>query len=489
MQSGHLDQAILLAPGAPLVGASGRRLVPAPLASVGGLTLLKRALQTAARRAGVRRFVVVTDDVAALEAAVAGDAELADLQIRFVYAAAGAEGAGLLAAEALVEGEFFLVGAEVVLDPAIYRRLHAEPARDGVVLAVDHRPEARAEAGAVAVRLSGERARSLGGAPGVADAVATGVMRAGPGLFTALRAVAERGEGLSLAAAVDQLGGAGRARVVDVGAAWWCAVRSVEAGRHAQKLLFKSLTKAIDGPVSKAINRRFSKRVTRLLMNTPVVPNHMTALGLVVGLAAALVTAFVTPATLWMIPLGGVLYQLSSMLDGVDGEIARLKFKHSDWGEWFDTVSDDVINLSYQLSIGVAAWRLTGSSLWWQVGLASFVLGWVVCLSLYRKLIASGKGTHLAIEWSFNDTQAPRSLFQKFCARLMFVGKRDFYALVLMLLSFVGLAGLQWVLVLSLITVSIIAVQWAITAGQQGGRAAGAGQSSLGGQPNLGASK
>ena len=123
----------------------------------------------------------------------------------------------------------------------------------------------------------------------------------------------------------------------------------------------------------------------------------------------AVVTAFVTPNTLWLLALGGCLYQLSSMIDGCDGEIARLKFKHSDWGEWYDTISDDVINLSYQLSLGYALYNLTANYAWLQLGLATFVLGWALCFALYRKLMMSGKGTHLALILVFRTKTCLRS--------------------------------------------------------------------------------
>lgn len=449
----QLDQVVILASSAPLTGRAEQ--TPAPLAALGGLSLVKRAVQVAARRAQLRRMVIVAQEsLAGIEAALRQDAELQDLELHFIEASPAE---GLLQAAQRLEGEYFVTRAELVLEPTFYHQLQALPKRAGLSLALS---TPRAGATGQPVELRGEHI----GAVGRGDLVDVGLWRAGPELGATLQRQRQAGQALSLERAVQSLAEAGQLWGARAPAsAWWQPVHSEAQRKEAQRLLFRSLTKPIDGPVSKAINRRFSKQVTRLVMNFNVVPNHMTAVGLVVGLLAAVLTAIVTPQTLWLLPIGGVLYQLSSMLDGVDGEIARLKFKHSDWGEWFDTVSDDVINLSYQLSVGIAAWRLSGNNLWLQIGLATFVLGWVVCFSLYRKLLASGKGTHLAIEWSCNDTTAQRSWFQRFCARFMFVGKRDFYALVLMGLSFFGMAGLQWLLVLSFITVAIVATQWGLT--------------------------
>jgi hypothetical protein len=102
--------------------------------------------------------------------------------------------------------------------------------------------------------------------------------------------------------------------------------------------------------------------------------------------------------------------------------------------------------------------------MWLTMGVACFVVGWFVAAMLYRKLLATGKGTHLAIEWSFQK-QGPKSLFSTFCDKLEFVGRRDFYALALMVLVSVGLMKLA--LVLSFVTVLIVFALWAVTAAQE----------------------
>jgi len=38
--------------------------------------------------------------------------------------------------------------------------------------------------------------------------------------------------------------------------------------------------------------------------------------------------------------IGGVLAQFASIIDGCDGEVARLKYQSSDFGGWFDAVLD-----------------------------------------------------------------------------------------------------------------------------------------------------
>jgi len=465
MSAHHIDQAVILAAGKGTRIRGEAQPLPKPLVRVGGLTLLKRAMLTA-HKAGISRFVVVVGcDGDQVKAAVSGDADLAGLEI--VWADNPdyhlGNGVSVLKAAPYIEGEFFLLMADHVVDPAIYRTLQEEPARGGLVLAVDRKLDTIFDMDDATKVVTDAHARivRIGKQLETFDAVDTGVFRCDPALFDVLEQVyAEKGD-TSLSDGVQRLVPRGLARTADIGAAWWQDVDTPDTIGHAEKLLFASLTKPIDGVVSRHINRRFSKVVTRWVMNTSITPNHMTAFALLIGLGASVANLMVTAHSLWLLALGGVLYQTSSMLDGCDGEIARLKFKHSDWGQWFDTVSDDVINLFYQLSLGFTLYSLSGDAVWWQLGVATFALGWVTCISLYRKLIASGQGTHLAIEWSFDGDDS--NWFQRFCARFEFIGKRDFYSLLLMVVAFMGPAALEVALVASFITVAIIAAQWVIT--------------------------
>ena len=64
---------------------------------------------------------------------------------------------------------------------------------------------------------------------------------------------------------------------------------------------------------------------------------------------------------------------MQSVLDGCDGEIARLKFQSSRMGEWLDNVLDDTVNVLYGLALGVASSKLLGSPVYTWLGIISVV--------------------------------------------------------------------------------------------------------------------
>jgi len=89
-----------------------------------------------------------------------------------------------------------------------------------------------------------------------------------------------------------------------------------------------------DGVVSRYLNRPLSRPAARLLARTPATPNAVTlfTLGLAVA-AGALVAAG------WNIA-GGILIQAVSVIDGVDGDLARLKGMATRFGAVLDAVTD-----------------------------------------------------------------------------------------------------------------------------------------------------
>ncbi len=104
----------------------------------------------------------------------------------------------------------------------------------------------------------------------------------------------------------------------------------------------RGLSKPTDGPVSRLLNRRVSTRVTLLLVKLGVrSPNKVTLATGLFGVLAAMPYLYVDPV---MAALAGILVQLASILDGVDGEIARLLGRKSKFGAYLDAVTDRIVD-------------------------------------------------------------------------------------------------------------------------------------------------
>ena len=330
-----------------LAAGLGSRLSPAtkrpkPLLEVLGLSLAERVLCTFVEDLGVRRIMVVLGHQAEIvEAHFAEIARRRGAAIEFVLARDWQMGNGASArsAKERVSTPFFLAMVDHLFDPDMARKLAAQPPGEGeVCLAIDGATADIFDLDDVTrVRQTNGLIEEIGKGLKVWNAADTGLFLCTESLFEGLeRSAAEGRHGLS--DGIQELAAEGRVRAVDVTGHRWLDVDTPADLRHAENWLLRAETgKASDGPVSRHLNRPISRRLTRYLVRTPLTPNQISLLswGLCVS-AAALFVLGGYPA----LALGGLIAQIASIIDGCDGEVARLKRLQSDFGGWFDAVLD-----------------------------------------------------------------------------------------------------------------------------------------------------
>ncbi len=102
-----------------------------------------------------------------------------------------------------------------------------------------------------------------------------------------------------------------------------------------------------DGYVSRYINRRISDPIAKLLARTRITPNQVS--WATFGLA---VLSFLSFIYNWNIA-AGLLAQLSSIIDGVDGSLARLKGMSSAFGGFLDSILDRYADILIMLGLTI----------------------------------------------------------------------------------------------------------------------------------------
>jgi phosphatidylglycerophosphate synthase len=105
---------------------------------------------------------------------------------------------------------------------------------------------------------------------------------------------------------------------------------------------FASVLKSrdVEDPVNLWLHRPVAYGVVALLYRTPVTPNVITLVAMLVGVSAAICWFLGTPT---LLVTGGVLLWASSILDGADGILARVKQLQSDVGRALDGTADAVV--------------------------------------------------------------------------------------------------------------------------------------------------
>jgi CDP-L-myo-inositol myo-inositolphosphotransferase len=363
-----------------LAAGLGSRLRPQtktakPLTRVLGLSLAERVVCTLLE-AGIRQFLVTLGHEA--ETVRAHFSEIArhrGVTIDFIEAEGWerGNGASALAAKDRTGGTpFFLVMIDHLFDPAIARALADDPPAPGEMrLAVDRGKDGIFDLDDVTrVKIDDGRITAIEKTLDDWDAGDTGVMLCTSGLFEGLeRAAARNKHGLS--DGLRELAGEGRARTVDVTGMTWLDVDTPEALREAERRLMRDQGgKTRDGPVSRHLNRPVSRWFSRYLVRTTVTPNQISlASWLLSCVAAGLMAVSGYPA----LAAGGVLAQLASIIDGCDGEIARLKHSKSEFGGWFDAVLDRYADAVLLFGLMWHAFAATGTSLSIMLGFAAIV--------------------------------------------------------------------------------------------------------------------
>lgn len=221
---------------------------------------------------------------------------------------------------------------------------------------------------------------------------------------------------------------------------------------RAESFLLKGLIKDTEGFMSRYFDRAISLSVSRRLAGTRVTPNQMTLVAVAIGLLGAPFFLAQRPAVQ---VVGGLLFLLHSILDGCDGELARLKFQTSRFGGILDFWGDNAVHMAVFAAMGVGLARATGQD--WPLACgASAVLGtaasaWVV----YQRTMTGPKDGPL-----FTSVATHRETAVSRIADAL--SRRDFIYLVLIMSAF-GKA--DWFIVLSAVAVpafflALLVVAW-----------------------------
>jgi CDP-L-myo-inositol myo-inositolphosphotransferase len=259
-----------------------------------------------------------------------------------------------------------------LFDPKIASALAGDPPAPGeMCLAVDRDKDALFDLDDVTrVKIGDGRIQAIEKTLDDWDASDTGVMLCTFGLFDGLeRAAANNKYGLS--DGLRELAAEGRAKTVDVTGLSWLDVDTPEALGEAERRLMRDQgAKSRDGPVARHLNRPVSRWLSHYLVRTSITPNQISLASWVLScVGAGMMAMSGYPA----LAIGGVLAQLASIIDGCDGEIARLKHLKSEFGGWFDAVLDRYADAVLLFGLMWHVFAATGTKLSIVLGFAAIV--------------------------------------------------------------------------------------------------------------------
>jgi phosphatidylglycerophosphate synthase len=216
-------------------------------------------------------------------------------------------------------------------------------------------------------------------------------------------------------------------------------LKTTQDRREAEHHLLRGLIKDTEGFMSRHFERRISLAITRRLVSTGLTPNVMTAVSVGIGLLGA--PFFLSSDWVYQLT-GALLFLAHSILDGCDGELARLRFQESRWGGILDFLGDNVVHVAVFACMGIG-WSFSVGETWplWLGGLA--VAGTIGSAGMVYRHTMRGEGSTGPL-----FTSVVRSKTSALSSLMDSLTRRDFIYLVVALSAF-GKAS--WFLALSAI--------------------------------------
>jgi len=156
----------------------------------------------------------------------------------------------------------------------------------------------------------------------------------------------------------------------------------------AELALRRAIFKPTDGVLAR-FNRRISLPISLMLIRTPITANQISVGIVALGFWAAwLFSRGTYTASL----LGAAVSLAASILDGCDGEVARLKYQESAFGCWLETVGDYTYYFAIFIGITIGAVRSSGNPVFYDLGMAALggsLVTAVLLLLLRQRMTAS----------------------------------------------------------------------------------------------------
>jgi phosphatidylglycerophosphate synthase len=393
-----------------------------PMPEVGALPILLRSI-LGAHKAGALRIVVMIDVAKGPSVRhellqtgrVPGSVEWCEFNPGLVSLPSFV---GRLVSES--EGQLVLIAGDNIYHPSLHRRA-AEWSRDGDALALTTGDEL---AGICA--LSRDLVLDLGRTcPAIASSIADVLAWVTLTHSVASESVAEE--------------------------EWQC-VLSEQQRLSAEQKLNGWLVKPTDGIFAR-MNRKLSIPISRQIISFPITPNMVSLFTLGVSFAAG---AFLSLGGYWNMLTGAILSWLASVLDGCDGEVARLKLQVSDFGCWLETVCDYLYYLFIFAGMTIGLVRSSGNHtfLVWGGLLVFGALAGFLTTGLQRHHLTSGRPEQYLGAWQKQAESRSSNPFLFLGRHTEFIIRRCFLPYVFLFFALFHI--MNWLLIAGAVSANLV---------------------------------
>ena len=367
-QVGTIDTAVLLT-SCRVYDATGSHAPVGALTRVSGLTLFQRTIFTLQRGGISRVLILVGEEERSLRALMSGD-DRVHAAIRWFpvreFPPSDSQTWGTLAND--VQGSCLILSCDAVFSPSLIESLRDEGRAGGVVVATGRPSEHEWSANS--------------GVPVLNEGVGHERAPLAELVVLPLRWFRKSGERTAseislIRRALEQAAAEGAVRVVSVTSHGYQDIRNPGGLRQVERTVFRSSEHGeggLNGVIDRHVNRKLSRVFTPFFIQRGFSPNAVTMASMVIGLMGAVCFAL---GSYQSGILGACLFQLAVILDCCDGEVARLTFAESSFGQELDMVADNLVHMGIFAGI---AWGAYLENPWYD-GRIPLILGGLAVVS------------------------------------------------------------------------------------------------------------
>jgi len=342
MKNKNIDTAIILAAGKGERISNTDEFVAKPLIKIFDASLIERSIKNLINNLNVKKIYIVTGfNHEEINVHLVKLKNKLSLNVEVVFAKNWEKGNGasfLAILDKMNHQQFYLLMADHLFNNEFYNAISKYKMNNKSYLIISRTLSSLNDFNdATKVNVVDDKINDIGKSINDNNAFDTGFFILNSDEFNNVNKLSVR-EKLSLSEVIQELVQQKKLYFIEVPEdSWFDIDTSQDLTKAKNYLLNNSSSKINDGSISKYINRPISKWMTSKIIDYPLTPNQISIAVFFISVFSGLIISI---EGYFFLLLGALLAQLSSILDGCDGEIARLKLLESKFGGWFDRVLD-----------------------------------------------------------------------------------------------------------------------------------------------------